>query len=811
MDTRRAKYIIPVVVAAANGVLATLCILYGLQHLSKNFPGFFFYPNGAVTSMQRMGWEGLASGIRPGDVVLAADGVQIHDGRSLKAFLTTKRQGDVVTFSFRRPNAPSLFQVALKLRSLTTTDVLASFALPISIGVIYFFLGIFVFFLKRSYEAALAMSVCVVASVFYLTIFDAHTTFKLTQLWVCYPLLGAVSFHLFTVFPAHNRRLHRWPFIALSYCGACATLLFSEIHLYDARYGTLSSLLSSTYLSISFLADIFLLTTTVRHHPSETIQNKANTVRIGLLLTTALGLIWTFLARHYPELITAERAMMLSSLFPILLAYAIVKKNLFDVDVFLRTTAIHTIATLTALLLYFVVVFILGVGMSAWTRRYVGPFQHVESIVISTLLVAVIFKPLHLAVQRVIDRFFFRSKSLLQNSLIRLGQDLGGMTSDLSALAQHLTSQVERLMRCRYVMLLLQEHASAPFRLAATSGTPPSGLDAIELRPEMRMVQMSFHKNAPVSLDEPELGQADPEMHSILKSAEISKIVPIQSQTQPIGFLLLGPRHYGDAYRRFDLDALRGLVFSVALVLENALLLKRYAERERFATLGKFAAVIIHEIKNPLGIIRVSSGTLKKRFSKEDSGHELASFIEEEVIRMNQTIAQFLAFSRPHPPQKEKFDLALLLTRISGAARDELEGFGVELHTAIEGPIWVHADPNQIKQVLLNLLVNARQALQDKKDARVELCARRLHKKSYADRVEVVISDNGPGIDPAILPRIFEPFFTTRSGGSGLGLAIAKQLLKEQGGTIEVRTQAIGVQFIISLSSADAYSGGHLG
>jgi signal transduction histidine kinase len=207
--------------------------------------------------------------------------------------------------------------------------------------------------------------------------------------------------------------------------------------------------------------------------------------------------------------------------------------------------------------------------------------------------------------------------------------------------------------------------------------------------------------------------------------------------------------------------------------------------------------VIIHEIKNPLGIIRVSSGTLKKRFPRDDSGHELASFIEEEVVRMNHTIAQFLTFARPQNPTLAPFDMAELVHRTTQAAEQELEDDGVRLEVVLERPLEVLGDAAQVQQVLLNLLVNAKQALEGREGGRVTVEVRRR-----SERGEVVVTDNGPGIERTSRERVFEPFYTTRRGGTGLGLAIARQLLAEQGGRIRLEAADEGARFVVGLPLA---------
>jgi signal transduction histidine kinase len=790
MSRGRLRYLIPAGVSAANVVLALVCVLSGVRDRGRAFPGFFYHPNATVSSMQRGSWEGPAAGLRPGDVVRAVDGRPTADGDALDRALASRPPGRVVALELWRPSSRETLRVSLRMRQLDTADWLATFVLPVSIGIVYLLLGAVIFFLKRSYEAALGMSICVVASVFYLTTFDAHTAHRLTRIWVAYPLLGAVSFHLFAAFPGRRPGAHRLAVLAVPYALAAAILALAQLYHHDWRYAALGAPLSSGFLALCFVADLVLLSLTASRDPSPQVGNKAKTIRVGLLGTVVVGVVWNLVARVEPELITAERAMMFSGLFPILFAYVTIKKNLFDVDFVLRTTSIYAIATAAVVALYFAVVYLLSRAMGEWTQRYVGYLESARALVISTLIVALVFHPLRVGVQRLVDRFFFRGKAELLDGAARLGGELAGLAG-VPAVAERLTREVARLMRCRFVVLCART-SSDELTCAGHAGDRPEGLAALDPRPLAGYLQQ---------LDEPDV--PDAEAAAILRDLEVALVVPLRAGGQSAGALLLGPRRAGALYARSEREALRGLSVPAALALQNAFLLEVHAERERLATLGQFAAVIVHEIKNPLGIIRVSSGTLKKRFEPGDSGHELASFIEEEVVRMNHAIAQFLTFARPSPPKVERVELGELVRRSLSAARPELEEAGIALECEVAGPVWVRVDAEQLQRVLLNLVVNARQALADHPGGRLRVTVDRTRRAAGGAAGRLIVSDNGPGIAPDLLDRIFEPFFTTRRGGTGLGLAIARQLLAEQGGAISVRSSAgQGADFTVLLPSA---------
>ncbi len=147
----------------------------------------------------------------------------------------------------------------------------------------------------------------------------------------------------------------------------------------------------------------------------------------------------------------------------------------------------------------------------------------------------------------------------------------------------------------------------------------------------------------------------------------------------------------------------------------------------------------------------------------------------------------------------EAFDLAQLVRQTASVARADLEQATIALELAGEEEVPALGDVDQLRRVVLNLLVNAKQALAGQDDSRISLTCRRVTSAAGA-HAELVVANNGPGIPPADRAEIFEPFYTTRPGGTGLGLAIARQLLQEQGGRIRILDrEGGGVAFRVTL------------
>ncbi len=218
---------------------------------------------------------------------------------------------------------------------------------------------------------------------------------------------------------------------------------------------------------------------------------------------------------------------------------------------------------------------------------------------------------------------------------------------------------------------------------------------------------------------------------------------------------------------------------------------------QRYQAMAEMSAGVAHEIRNPLNAIGMNIQRLKLEFSPAaQQQREYEQFIDTirgEIDRLNEIVEQFLRFSRfPHPRMRPG-RLDLLLSETAGFLAPEFESGQVELERRIDTAGQASFDPDQIRQVYLNLLRNASQAAGP--GGRVGITARRSD-----DSYLVEFSDNGPGIAAAERERIFEPFYTTRASGSGLGLAIVSRIVNEHGGEIKVESEpGRGCAFLVSL------------
>jgi two-component system, NtrC family, sensor histidine kinase HydH len=208
----------------------------------------------------------------------------------------------------------------------------------------------------------------------------------------------------------------------------------------------------------------------------------------------------------------------------------------------------------------------------------------------------------------------------------------------------------------------------------------------------------------------------------------------------------------------------------------------RAEQAERLAALGRLAAGLAHEIRNPLGAISASIELLRTGPNLAAEDRELCGIIEREATRMNNLIGDMMDLARPRTPVKEPMDLATLAREVVTLAATS--GRGTDVIVRGEGPpdVEIIADGGQMRQVLWNLVRNAIQA----SSAGSEVMLR--WSKQNSGSVVFAVHDHGVGIDPTTRERLFDAFFTTRSKGMGIGLAVVKRILDDHGFSISVES-----------------------
>ena len=247
--------------------------------------------------------------------------------------------------------------------------------------------------------------------------------------------------------------------------------------------------------------------------------------------------------------------------------------------------------------------------------------------------------------------------------------------------------------------------------------------------------------------------------------------------------------------KRAILDVLAGQVAmeveSVRLIEEKVRLERELASRERLATLGQMATTVAHEVKNPLSSIKSIAQVMREEEALSEYDRDLG-LIVSEIDRLNLTVSQLLAFSRPSNADSRPVALRDLIDTTLALLGNEARDRGVALSAEINSDVTLTgAQASALREALSNLVVNAIQA--NERDGKVEVEAsvepaatRQAGPARASGKLTVSVTDTGPGISPDSQRRVFEPFYTTKARGTGLGLAIVQRRVAEMNGTLDL-------------------------
>jgi signal transduction histidine kinase len=501
---------------------------------------------------------------------------------------------------------------------------------------------------------------------------------------------------------------------------------------------------------------------------------------------------------------------IITTLYLFLLAQTLQRLRLLDLHELLGKTA-----ALSVLALLFVAVYTLLV---AWVGA--RPSLFFFNSLVASIVIVILFEPLRAKVDEWVVATLFRERFEMIRALSSLRTRIGSVIEvrDLAKLVLDTFHETRRVTHAS--LYLLSEERPGFWLLDSRGPLPLPFLDASMARSlitaamggqkavllenvERRLVEL----RAAMDLAENRRGRDEAKRLSDLKTAlkqmHAGITVPMMGGDRVIGFLNLWDERVPEAYASDEIALILEIAERVATVVENSKLYERMKERDRLAALGEMAAGLAHEIRNPLGAIKGAAQFLAPENQPQENT-EFLGVIVEEVDRLNTVVSQFLDYSRPLKQNFAPTDLADVVNRTGKLLANDLpKGIGLKIELGDRLPK-VQGDPEQLKQVLINLLQNAVQAMARGGTIVVDArCPDDMSPWRFTESPEVVevrVRDTGMGIAEEARQHIFVPFYTTKEKGTGLGLAICQRIVKNHGGSISVTSKAgEGSEFVIRL------------
>ena len=446
-----------------------------------------------------------------------------------------------------------------------------------------------------------------------------------------------------------------------------------------------------------------------------------------------------------------------------------------------------------------------------------------STTMVASSLILILFEPAKAALEEAAARIFFREQLTFARGLRRLVRDLQTVI-ELPAAFNAVLDEVYDSKRATHASVWLAERDGMGFVLQGHRGPPPAklldakthpGLFAHLLKSQTPVLREAIArrlgepqkaketltgdqpKPAPTSQDEALVRGLD--------ALQADLVVPLRAQGGVAGLLCLRDERLADAYASDEIAALIEVADQLAITIENSRLFGLLRERDRLAALGEMSAGLAHEIRNPLAAIKGAAQELDPKRIGGDDG-ELMQVIIDEVNRLNVVVTEFLDYARPFRGTFVPMNLNDGVRRTAQLMQHDLAS--VEMVVELQGDLPdVSGDAERLQQVLINLILNAADAMGRK--GRLTLTTRTSADLSDAALwslkgpkvfVEVWVKDEGPGIPGRILEQIFIPFFTTKVRGTGLGLALCQRIVQHHGGNIEVRSvEGHGSTFVVRL------------
>ncbi len=719
------------------------------------------------------------AGVQPGDAIVGLDGREFQNAWDLWRRYRARRPGDPVSFTVQRAGA------RLELATVTERPVDPAGMIHVLLPVVLLVgLGGGVFLLRPALPAAMLLLLYCAATAINDVVqigFIVGTAWSqrlATAAYCLFSLLGpALLAHLFLVFPHRGelqRRLLRW--LPLLYGAALAlgldywlpTLAPATSQVLSAPRLVVPLLTAFSITSMASYAVAAVSVIAVLHtRPDPWVRSQAQILSVGLVTLAVLHavLVQAPLALAGRSLVDSQALCLVDLVVPLAVAAAIVARRLFGIDVLIRHGLVYGLASATVAATFVAVMAALG-----WlTERVLGAAPG-ALLAIAAALAAILFQPVRGHAQDLVDRVLYRRRYDYRRLLTEIGDHLTRLI-ELPAIVGYLHQRLAGALEPSSITTVLRAPTAGGYELYDRSGhTAGEGVDAAPLIAAIGTASRPF---APSSW--PAGGLPRPNM-----------VVPLVRGEERLGAILLGTRPGELPFLPEDVDFLATLASLAAGVLESGRLHEERAAREQLALLGAAASSVIHELKNPLGAMRSTLAVLRRRLDDERSA-ELTRIVDSELDRLQERVVNVLGFVRHSRERRVAVQLDDLARELAPVVEPELERLGIGLELRVEGePPPIEGDPDRLRQAILNLLLNSREALSG--PGRIELVI-------AADgnaAIELRVADDGPGFSDEALARGCDAFFTTKTLGTGIGLANVRRIVDEHGGSLSLANRPAG-------------------
>jgi signal transduction histidine kinase len=542
----------------------------------------------------------------------------------------------------------------------------------------------------------------------------------------------------------------------------------------------------SIYIGVvTLLASRFLV------EPTDVAKGTVEYARRRYLAFGSGGAVILAIAGEVPQLrgsITAVSHLSIM-IYVLFLSQILIRERLLDLNEFIgRTVILGVLAVLFAAIFAVLV----GLGGNVSSRLF--------NAVIGVIILITLYEPLKDRLEAKTVEIFFRERHRFADTLEQLRRRMQHGVIEPAKMSKIVLDTLYDARRATHAAIYMLEPMGSGFDLQAFRGAEPAArVNAVEQPALWHLIQQNRAPTLTEKLSRADDGrdrEKNADLIAALRSVNADLLLPFVSGESVLGFLALRDDRSTEPYSTDEIASLMKVAETAATVIWNSKLADRLRERERLAAIGAMAAGLAHEIRNPLGAIKGAAQYLDpKRFGSNEEA-EFLQVIIDETNRLNSVVSQFLDYARPFRPNFQPTDVNDVVRKTAKLfeAR-ETPSSPLEIVLDEHLPV-IDADTEQLKQVILNLVLNGVEATADRTKA-VTVSTRHVPER---DVIELRVKDRGCGIPREDLDRIFIPFFTTKSHGTGLGLAVCHRIIMNHNGTIHPESQNNrGTEFVIRL------------
>jgi len=593
-------------------------------------------------------------------------------------------------------------------------------------------------------------------------------------------------------------------FLGLSFTDQIVSSLRLESQMF--HYGPFYPFFSIYLVGYILLGFIFL----IQHYKNSIglVRLQIKYCLLGMLLTAGFGISTNLIL----PMAGVSKFNKLGPSFTVIYVgfatYSIVKHRLMDINIVLKK------GTTYALLILFL--FIPSFFLIILSQKlFFGKINYLFSIIIFSVLslVTIFFNRMKPRTEKAVEQMLFKDRYDYRETLGKFSKAMVSIL-DLQSLSKRIIETITQTMGIEKASLFLWNEEKGGYSLFESKNIKMAA--STPLLSRNGPLPHYLQKIGEIIIrEELAKGTNISELNDVIKKmtlleAEVS--VPLISKGQLIGMINLSHKFNRDIYSHEDIELLSTLANQTAVAIENARLYedlkksKSYIRRaDRLASLGTLTAGLAHEIRNPLVAIKTLTQLLPERIDDEEFRNNFLQIASGEVDRISSLVTELLDFARPSDPKLDLEDVNTILDGMILLVSTETKKKQINIikNYASDLPP-VQVDREQIKQVFLNILLNAIEATRE--NGKIDVKTRSFIKPGGEPYVQIEFTDTGSGIPEEYMEDIFNPFFTTKSTGSGLGLSISNQIIQDHRGYIHVESQLNkGSSFFINLPVNQEY------